>query len=68
MANSSNKAQLDHLFHVAGHPPPDLPEIWVILVRLLGCQHGLAGRRELGVFPNWARQHRRAQGGEAGDA
>ena len=52
----SYEAKLNHLLHVAHHPPPDLSEVWVILRSILRLQYFLASCRELGCFLRWAWQ------------
>ena len=56
---------LHHLLHIAGHPPPDLPDVGVVLLSLLSQQDLVTSRRELGHLLGRAGKLGRAQGDEA---
>ena len=61
----SNQSKINHFLQVARHPPPDLPQVRVVLRRVLRQQHLIARRRVLGRLLGRARKLRGAQRHEA---
>ena len=54
-------SEVDHLLQVGGDPPPDLPDVGVVVFLLLGQQHLRDRRGELPGRLGRARQLHRAQ-------